>query len=524
MTRWKKGTRAGPWVYVALAVLTFAGAVALPLREVRAEIEYPDVHEVEADPAAYLGRTVSLVGRFDSLANGHMRLVNADMDVVLAAGARRPPGGVVHLRMTGRLRREGDGLRLDVTYLTTAPSEAETFATRRQETADDDVDALYALSRWARQRGDWYNDRQLQRLSAQAFREAFRAEENRIAVDGDAAALLAHADRGQQLGLEASEVNRLRHRALWMLMRDDRGQTDGLNGARLSRSEAEWQQVAAQIAELLPGADQPPAPPGPQPEAAYWNDPAGSYEAADGPMRRAMHRALWSEAMVRGYDASRNSDDHDAVALWEEARTMVPERVEWLNERELEALDARAARGGELSRNELEEIRASYASLGREDRADEVTRVWLKTQRDALAAGDADGRVRLAEAYRALSGDDRSAGVVCRGVGNRRICRRARRGANELGYRKILGRWRHPDELTEAERAEWEREQQGRIEPGDRERDVVRRFRRPDRVARTVTSSGLVEKWIYEGPPRLEIFLRRGASGGEAVVTAVATP
>jgi hypothetical protein len=238
-----------------------------------------------------------------------------------------------------------------------------------------------------------------------------------------------------------------------------------------------------------------------------------------------MHRALWSEAMVRGYDATRRGGDYDALALFEDARRNVPERTAWLRGVELDALDARAVRLDEVSRSELDEIVAGYQRLDEPARAQAVVDGWLATERNALIENDADGRIRLAAAYSDLAKDDRAAGtLLVEALTISPNLPEARRGATELGYRKIFGRWRHPDELSEAQRIEWQREQEGRIEPGDSEQDVVRRFRRPDRVSRTVTSAAMLEKWIYEGPPRLEIYLRRRVAGGEAVVTAVASP
>lgn len=229
--------------------------------------------------------------------------------------------------------------------------------------------------------------------------------------------------------------------------------------------------------------------------------------------------------MVRGYDATRSGDDHDAVALLDEAQQTVPERTVWLRDVELAALDVRSSQPVELSRPELDELRAAYDRLDEHRRAVTLSDAWLAARRDALVQNDADGRIRLAESYRQLAGDDRSAaGLYVEALAISPNLPEARRGATELGYRKIFGRWRHPDQLSAAERIEWQREQEGRIEPGDSETDVVRRFRRPDRISRTITSSALVEKWIYDGPPRLEIFLRRRVAGGEAIVTAVASP
>jgi hypothetical protein len=494
--------------------------VSLLSNTARAEITYPEVHEVEAAPAAYLGRAISLVGRFDSAVNRHMRLVDSQIDFVLAPVTRKPPTDARHVRISGQLRRDGDNLRFDANYVTTTLSEADTFAARRVEIKPDDAQALYSLSSWTRVRGEWYNDRQLKRQSAESFRDAFRVEEDNIAGQGDSESLLAHAARGERLNLEASDVIRIRHRALWLSLAADQSAT----GAP-AKGEVEWHALAERIAGLLPGAKAPPDEAALPIVAGYWDDPVAAYEAAEAPTRAAMHRALWSEAMVRGYQATRSADDHDAVALFEEARQTVPERAAWLREVELDALDVRASRLGALSRPELDELRAAYDRLDEHQRAVNVSNAWLAARRDALVQNDADGRIRLAEAYRQLASDDASAAALyVEALSISPNLPEARRGATELGYRKMFGRWQHPDQLSEAERIEWQREQEGRIEPGDSETDVVRRFRRPDRISRTITSSALVEKWIYDGPPPLEIFLRRRVAGGEAIVTAVASP
>ena len=70
----------------------------------------------------------------------------------------------------------------------------------------------------------------------------------------------------------------------------------------------------------------------------------------------------------------------------------------------------------------------------------------------------------------------------------------------------------------------YRRQRSGAIEIGDREQDVIRRFRRPDRISRTVSLDSISEQWIYQGPPALYIFLERKTKGGEAVVTGIHAP
>ena len=68
------------------------------------------------------------------------------------------------------------------------------------------------------------------------------------------------------------------------------------------------------------------------------------------------------------------------------------------------------------------------------------------------------------------------------------------------------------------------RRRSGAIEIGDREEDVIQRFRRPDRISRTVSQDRISEQWIYQGPPPLYIFLERKPKAGEAVVTGIHAP
>jgi len=143
--------------------------------------EVPEVHQVEANPADYLDRPITLSGRFSAFGAGRLRLADSRIDFYLLPEARAVRRAMTHVELAGRLRQAGKGLAFDITAIAPVASEAQRFAERRAALHAPQFDALFELSRWVRQRGRWYNDESLLELAWTSYREAFRWEEDEIA-------------------------------------------------------------------------------------------------------------------------------------------------------------------------------------------------------------------------------------------------------------------------------------------------------------------------------------------------------
>ncbi|MGD9644217.1 MAG: hypothetical protein AB7U73_00805 [Pirellulales bacterium] len=471
-------------------------------------MEPPEVHEVEASPDEFLERPISLTGRFSAFSAGRMRLVDSGIDfrVLPVAGVVRH--AMTHVELTGRLLRTSDGLAFDVTAISAIAPEARRFAERRASLHAPQFAALYELSRWARERGKWYGDEPLLELAWGSYREAFGWQEEETARIGDAEKLLALAARGESLGLEAAEATRIRHRALW------------LKAAMLPIAQpVARRQLAAEVRELLPGTEEPLTVDVEFPRTEYERQPVEMYANLGGEDRLRAHRALWSRLVGQAVEDEARQPGANLVALVDETRSILPDHPQLLQRLEKQYWTERTAQPERMTRSDLERARAAWIRLGEDARATELTTIWLGLQLERLTPGDAEARLRLARDYLELAGD-RNAAIL--------LAREAAQLSPELGEAAALleqldfalvdGQWQPIDELAGATSGD---DASGFVQPGDSEAAVREKLRPPDRVTRVAGRGWIQEQWIYNGPARFSIFLRRTPATGLAVVVRV---
>ncbi len=473
-----------------------------------------EVHEVEAEHARYLNKTLRLTGRFESATGQTLRLV--DSQIIFRLGKQATPvrSGMENVELSGLLRRDGERLTLVVEYLEPVPNEVKQFELRRNKVTVGDFGALYALSQWARQRGAWYADPALKQLAAAAYRESFAWEEEATARRRDVPRLLELAEEGRSRGLADRDVWRLRHRAIQ------------IERTRLSPADAAAHAALAEKARsLLPGTEATHPVESPESLAGYRREPIVAYASASDELRRVFHRALWVDLVSRSIDLQSQLPDADLASLVRQCAELVPEQVALWRTLKLRVAKDRAARVEQLSRAEIVSLRDELIQLEAQDDARDLLAAWLATRRQKLDASDAEGAMQAARDYRELAGDaEQAADLYQQALRAAPRLADAEAALRELGYEKRGDLWRAAP-TADARAARGENQlRRGSIEVGASEQDVLRQLRRPDRVARMLTSSGTLEQWIYEGPPVVYVYLRRNLAGGVAHVAAVRAP
>lgn len=500
--------RPSPVWQVALVVACLAGVgPATPLAA-----EVLEVHELSARLADYGRGRLTIVGRFRSAAAGTIRLVDSALVCRLAPTARLPRPAPPHLELSGHFEPEGSEWVFLVEHAGRAPSEAQEFAARRGRIAADNPGSLYALATWARRRANWYRDAELEGLGVAAAREGLDAQIRPAHVRRDAARLLWLAQWAEWGGWEPEAIQSLRHEALALA---------------LARSEpptpVAWRREARRVRRWLPGTDGAWPPEQAFDQASYLADPLTAYGQLPRELRPRAHRLLWSECVEREILAEAAQPRADLLELAARAERDLPDRPELPRDLRLREARGWAARPQELTRGRLLEIAARLTEAGQAAEAEAAIQDWLAAERRRLTARDALGRMRLAEDYRALAHDDATAGRLALEAWDLspELARAAKLLA-ELGYQRLGSRWQRPEQLTPSQlQAVRSGRAASAVTVGASEQTVVERLRRPDRVARTVTGRQITEQWIYEGPPRLDLYLRRPPGGGSATVFAI---
>lgn len=471
----------------------------------------PEVHQVEANPADYLDRPITLTGRFSAFGAGRLRLADSRIDFHLLPEAGAVRRAMTHIELTGRLRQSGKRLAFDISAISPIASEAQRFAERRGALHPPQFDALFELSRWVRQRGRWYDDESLLELAWTSYREAFRWEEDEIARVQDAAALLALASRGEALGLEPAEATRIRHRALW------------LKAAVLPAAQSSTRrQLAEEVHKLLPGSDVPLAADSRARWAEYEQHPIATYDELSADDRALAHRAFWVWLVGQALIEEIGRAETNLATLLNETRASLPDRPDLARQIEVQLWLQRTAQLERLARSELEHARAAWQRLGEADRAKTLTDTWLEVQLGRLVAGDAEARLRLAQDYLELA-DDRGAAarLALEAVRLSPELGEAAALLQRLGYLQIAGEWKRADELPATTAGAGG---EGLVRPGDSEAVVLEKLRPPDRITRVAGRGWINEQWKYDGAVGFSVYLQRATATGRAVVLRVVSP
>ena len=473
--------------------------------------DVPEVHQVEANPAAYLDRSITLTGRFSAFGAGRLRLADSRIDFHLLPEAGAVRRAMTHVELTGRLRHVGEGLAFDITAISPVATEAQRFAERRAALHAPQFDALFELSRWARQRGRWYDDEPLLELAWTSYREAFRWEEDEIARVQDADALLALASRGEALGLEPAEATRIRHRALWL-------KSASLPAAQPSARR----QLAAEVRKLLPGSDVPLAADTRARWADYERQPIAMYDGLTADDRLFAHRAFWVWLVGQAIVEEANREGTNLATLLDESRASIPDRPDIARQIEAQLWLRRTAQLERLTRWDLERARAAWQRLGETDRAKSLTDNWLEAQLGRLAAGDAEARLRLAQDYLELADDHEAAArLALEAVRMSPELGEAAALLQRLGYLHVGGQWKWANELPATTAGSGG---EGLVRPGDSEALVLEKLRPPDRITRVAGRGWIGEQWKYDGAVGFSVYLHRATATGRAVVVRVVSP
>lgn len=472
-----------------------------------ASAETLEVHELEATPQSYLNRDLIVAGRFRSATAGEMSLVDSRIVFrvpVRSSTLRNADAVEAH----GRLAREGDRWVFTAEKVARVPPARDEFAQRRRLIPDDNLGALLDLGRWVRRRADWYDDEELRRLADAALRDAVKQQRARLARSGDAEGLWKLALQAASEGLPAEEVDALRHHALHLEL-----------GSAMSPGQLAA--LRARARDLFPRSREP-AGAGPLPLDAYRSDPLRAYDAQTPEGRGVLERLLLTEIIARELDARAAEAGAKLGELAAQARREVPDRPEVVARLELAAVRYDARDPSRLARGRLVQLADELRRLEQPREAEALLRGGLAAARTRLDSQDADGRVELADAYLSLLGDHAAAGeLLLEAWALAPRLPELPEKLSDLGYVLQGQRWR-PSADAPSQGAS--PAPANPLQPGTPETTVTGILGQPSRVSRVITGSGVTEQWIYDGPPRLDVYLRRATGGRTATVLGVRSP
>ncbi len=465
-----------------------------------------DVHEVEQNPARYVGSELRLSGRFSTSNAGHLRLKGSGIDFHLSPDVRLPINPHF-LEVIGKLGPHGAKWQFQVRSLSKTPSEYDRLVEERKLITSVNYPALFRLSERAGHLAKWYSDAPLERLADEMWRQALRWQEDELVALEQFEELHQLVQRARKYGIEESELRRIEHRALTLKA----GRLlPGDISARLA--------LAEQVRKLLPGSAAPYTLV-PEKLTAYQKSPLDHYLNAPAATRAQYELALYVGLMHDALGLKSQQPGADFAQLASVAAKQIPEDEALARQLRQLNLERRAQSIERLSRGDALILLDNFRALGQSERASALTAIWLDRRRAALEDREVEDRNRLANDYFHLLDDRETAERLYRESLAIAPSPDATAGMQSLGYLNFNGSWSKPDQHPPVDPT-----QVGGVMPGDTEKSVLDRLQKPDHISRTVGSNWMLEQWRYEGPPRLWIYLERQTATGYATVTRVIAP
>jgi hypothetical protein len=494
----------------ALAALL---VVTWPVRAAAEEVVW--INELESNPKL-IGPEIVVEGRFQQRGVGtnldQIRLKNSKVEFHLLPEAdRKLPSNIRFIRLVGTLTRSDGTLKMRVkSWSKTTATDEDRYGDVAQRIGTTDSRAWYELADRTKRLAEFYGEDPLRALAREARVNGFRAEEAALR-SSQPDELLALADRAADVGLDAEESRRMRHKAL-------RWQFDRLKEG--SAVASEWLKLSDRVAELLPGAKVPLSPADSEAVNKYRAKPIEAYDLT--PRIRPMaDRDLWIDAASRSLLIASEQSNADLAKLAADAKRLMPDRPEVGRELLRKWAESEAARISALPpASQVRRLADTFENeLGDPQRAQEVLRLWLETRRKRLSAKDADGRVRLAKDYRSfpfLKDDDVAGKLLLEAIGIEVDLPEAVEALKSLGYVKGPNGWIRGNDPSlkgspgttnppsdRLPKKDMTPKQVSDILGDPKPEDKIRYTNRDQNGNRVV-----IEQWTYRGPPDLHIIFR----------------
>ncbi len=461
---------------------------------------------------------IQVEGRVSSYSKQQLRLSRCEVTFLLSdEQARQVSGGKV-LALAGRFRKDRDSNRyvVDVASVRVLTSEIDTFHGKERALRNPSAEDWYELARWARERGDFYEDEELQLAGRTCLIHGISLEAKKLAKeDYEGRLKLAEKITGWQI--PSSVPDELRHEAL----------REWLHLASVSDSTAAKQLDALQqrLPTLWPEAFRPlPNWPGELAEA-YGRDPLGTFLAADPLERRLLRRVFGTQVQQQFILRDLTDEATQGILIADRIAKAIPEQpalAERYRERELTLRFDAIAKGSRAEALALAEL---FRQRKQVNLARDTLRRWLTARTRQPLPNDAPALIALADDARQWFQDEPLTLELLTAAhriepGSDGVATRL----NELGYEWRAGQLFKKGPVT-TPAPTVPQPANGPITVGMSAVDLIQQVGRPVSRSALVTATGQEEWWSYgnSGSSRLIIHLRSVRNGAGLRVVRFAT-
>jgi hypothetical protein len=461
-----------------------------------------------------VGRPMRLEGRYTIFSAGEVKFVGCDLNFVLTRSFRRPPTTTRNIEVAGQLVRSNGGLEFRVTELQPRESDAEQLKLRRALINSSNVQEVYDLAAWARQRGEFYEDKELSGEADRLYREGLEIAHGHL-EPGDVEGLRKLAARARQVGVDEGIAHRLLHQA-------DRLEWEAERKGR----DTDYRRILGLIRNDLPGAATPLPPERISIRDDYQTAPEAVFRVADERVRRLLARAFYIEVALAEILASADTSGRNGYQIAERIERALPELSTLADEYRRQELTWLTRRVGSLTRTQMVELADRYQQRGNQEQGRQVTREWLEAQEPRAAQAGPTDLMELGDEYINLLRDERAAGRMYKQAYQQNSqLTTARDWLSRHGYELQGNRWTKPgeDDRDTPDAAVDSAIAEGRVQVGMTGSQVLKALgTKPSSSVRMAFSGAVAELWVF-GDSGITVRLQRRSSASEAKVVAIGT-
>lgn len=483
-----------------------AGAAVISVEEFNAQSEnWPSYAQGQL--------SFTLEGRYSSVSRNNLRLKNCDLAFRPEKGKEipKPLGDSTRIEVAGKLILDGGKPVFIVERVRDLPSDLEDVRKRaaglRREKAED----WYTLGTWARSRGAFYKDADLEKEADGFLLKGIEAERRAIPEEKPEQ-YFSLASKVVQLKLSErlrEELVHQGHRYIW----------DAERKAKPDR----LREIGEQMARDLAGAEVALEAPAPRLEERYAKEPLAAYEAASGEERRKIHRLLYTAVAIARIEGGASADGSNGLAIAGIIDRDVPEKHALAESYREKELTFRLGKIGTATRAEVLALADLYRGRKEPDLARKAIETWL-SKREELARKDGPDALKLlAEEHLSLLQDQKKAvALLLEAWKLSPDSEEIAQGLEKLGYRQKDGKWMTlaefnaipVDPILKAM-------SRGDVVVGMTSTQVRKSLGAPNSITRVVSADDTAEIWTYgaRNTTRLSVhILRRHRSTAEGKV------
>lgn len=435
------------------------------------------------------GVDLRVEGRVAAQLKGQFRFQNCSLNFLMPPDLERRITASRTVEVTGRLRRDGNAIVFDVSQLKPLPTDLEQARSRELALRNGGPDDWYALAEWARERGEFYNDRELQELGQVYLVRGVGLERSKLNGD-DFDGYFKLAEKSRTLGLPAGLVDDLQHlafRAWWT--------------SAGSAANPDAEQLAAleqRLKKVWPDCVRPGSPFPSELQQSYATEPTDAYRQAEPDVRQVFRRMLAASVQLRRLELEAADNGSNGAEIAERLVTRVPEFRSQADRYRQAALTYRLGQAATLSKADVQTLANELRTHQRGKDASEALLRWLVAKEQRLRPQTAPEFVELADEYLVLLKDDsRAVALLLEAHRREPESEDVRQRFGQLGYVFNGVSWTRPKELPRPSADPNRPTTPDPLTAGMTAEQVQRMLGQPTVRSRVGSARGAEEFWAY---------------------------